>query len=186
MVRYGTFQQPKTGSTERIDMAMTRSAKQQQEIEALERDLDKAALSPAQRRDGLREQFREANLAAALAAYNDGFPVLALSVAPAWMPQPGDTIRGTVFGIIGREHPEYGHYPIVGVKTPDGALVAIHCLPQTLHDGMRAAKPQVGDEIVAAFVGERISGTRGDGDVEYHLYAVSVPGAELKPYVWEA
>lgn len=154
-----------------------------QDIAEIEAELDRAA-NP---RQAMQEQFREANLTAARDALAAGHGALAVSVAPAWMPVPGTILEGTVFGIIKRAHPEFGDYPIIGVKCEKtGDPVAVHGLPQTLHDGLKTLKPQAGDPIVVAFLGERLSGSRETAGqaTEYHLYAVSSPIAEIQPYQW--
>lgn len=161
-------------------MGMTK-AQRDAEIAKVEQELETAS-GANNRRHALIEQFREANEIAAREAFDKGHPVLALSVAPPWMAVPGEILEGTVFAIIGRSHPEYGSYPIVGVRKADGGFVAVHGLPQTLHDGLRALKPQVGDPIVVAFMGDRESGSRAD--TEYHLYAVSGPAAAIPAYEW--
>lgn len=158
-------------------MAPKSEIQKQAEIDELNREIDQRS----GRQQAYVEQFREASELAARTAMEQGYPILALSVAPAWMAKPGELLEGSVFGIIGRAHPEYGQYPIVGVKTSDGRLVAVHCLPQTLHEGMKAVAPQVGQAIAVAFMGERLSGARNE---EYHLYAVSTPDATEKPYAW--
>lgn len=163
-------------------MAMSKAERLAEETRVSDELTARTAVPEIDRRFALIEQFREQNEIAAQEAFDKGYPVLALSVAPPWMGQPGEILEGTVFAIIPRTHPEYGSYPIVGVKRSTGGLVAVHCLPQTLHDGMKVLAPQAGDPIVVAFMGERLSANRAD--TEYHLYAVSSPSAATRDYAW--
>lgn len=157
-------------------------ADHQAEIAKIERGLG----TRQERQTAMIDQFRTANQEAAAAAFAQGHPILALSVAPPWMPAPGTIIEGTVFGIIPRAHPTFGTYPIVGLKLDDGTFLAVHGLPQTLHDGLRAVAPQVPDRIAIAFIGERLSSSRGadDDPTMYRLYAVTSPSKAVEVYAW--
>ncbi len=63
--------------------------------------------------------------------------------APAWRPEPGGDLVGTVAELGNRTHPDWGSYPIVIVATADGEL-AWHAYGKVARQQLDDAAPSVG------------------------------------------
>jgi hypothetical protein len=98
---------------------------------------------------------------------------LAIALAPAWRPNPGDTLVGAVAHRELRTT-DYGTYPIVYIDA-DGTLTAVHAFHQTLLDGLKALKPGRGQFVSLTYVGKKES----KDDKEYHHYVVVDPDASV-------
>jgi hypothetical protein len=93
--------------------------------------------------------------------------------APAWKPERGDKIVGTVTAMSSRDG-GYGEYPIVEIKPDDGEPVAVHCIHDVLKNELAGIKPTIGLRLGIKYVGKVKSETsRG----EYHSYRVMADGA---------
>lgn len=104
---------------------------------------------------------------------------LAVALAPAWRPNPGDTITGALAHRDTRVT-EYGTYPVVYIDV-EGSLVAVHAFHQTLKDGLKELKPQRGDFVSITYAGEKESkNTDSKGEKRtYHHYVVLDPDSEI-------
>ena len=103
---------------------------------------------------------------------------IALQTAPAWRPEAGDRMTGTLASVRKQDGGEFGPYPVFVFDTPNG-LTAVHAFHQTLIDGLRDAKAKIGDVLTLVYVDQRETneskkaGKTGTKDeVTYHLYVV--------------
>lgn len=101
-----------------------------------------------------------------------------IKTAPAWRPEAGDTITGTVCKIL-RMSTQYGDYPKVVLQdtAADGSVnyLAWHAMHQTALDALKKAKPAPGDTITVHYGGRIPSKKRVDSDgkpVKYHAWTI--------------
>lgn len=103
---------------------------------------------------------------------------IAEDYAPAWRPEPGNSVVGFVQEItLGTT--DYGTYPIVTIVSEVGERVAIHAFHSVLKDGLLRARPSIGEEIAVRYNGKRLPKgvnpkDKGAKDKEYHDYRVIV------------
>jgi hypothetical protein len=106
---------------------------------------------------------------------------LKIENAPAWRPNAGDILTGTIVKIGFYEHEEYGKSPVVTMENGDG-IVKVYAIHETLASRLFELKPHVGDEITVAYFGQVPSNTRKDAKtnepVEYHKYSVLASGEQ--------
>lgn len=100
--------------------------------------------------------------------------------APAWRPEPGGDLVGTVAGLSNRTHPDWGAYPIVTVATADGEL-AWHAYGAVARQQLDDAAPSVGDLIAVRYEGKREASTGAFAGKGYHAWKVVVERAPTKP-----
>lgn len=95
--------------------------------------------------------------------------------APAWRPEPGDSITGTVAEFFKNKTEEYGEYPGVTLDTANGQI-SVHAFAHVLRRGLASIRPAVGTELKITYHG-KVDGK--DGGNAYHNYTVSPsnPGA---------
>jgi hypothetical protein len=106
---------------------------------------------------------------------------LAILSAPAWRPESGDLITGSIVGFRSYEHPEYGKSPVVVLDTKDG-FRSVYLIHQTLLTNLTELAPQAGETITIAYQGKVESNKRKRTDgspQDYHAYAVT-KGSEIK------
>ena len=84
--------------------------------------------------------------------------------APAWRPEPGEKLVGTVTE-LGERDGAYGSYPIVTVRQSNGEELAIHAFHDVLQNELARIAPKHGDEIGILYSGK-------DADRGYHRYRV--------------
>lgn len=100
--------------------------------------------------------------------------------APAWMPEPGTTIKAEVIGLrMGQS--EYGAYPIVIYRQESGDVVAVHAFHTTLRETLQELGTTIGKWQYVSYDGKRASRTRKDSNgepVQYHLYDVENVGED--------
>jgi hypothetical protein len=94
--------------------------------------------------------------------------------APAWRPNPGDKVIGTVTALDVRDG-TYGSYPIVTIDTGDGEL-ALHCFHEVLANELAKIAPKIGDRVGVKYAGKRPE--RG-----YHIYRVQRDGDDTE-FAW--
>lgn len=97
--------------------------------------------------------------------------------APAWQPEAGDELVGTVESVVhltSTHYPEQGSYPCVTIVSEDGSRLAFHGYRQVARQKLEAEDPRPGDSIGIAYLGKRASSI----GVAYHDYAVVVERAE--------
>ncbi len=87
--------------------------------------------------------------------------------APAWRPNPGEKVIGTVTALDVREG-TYGAYPIVTLDTGNSE-VAVHCFHEVLANELAKIAPKIGDRVGIKDVGKHPE--RG-----YHVYKVRRDG----------
>lgn len=97
--------------------------------------------------------------------------------APAWRPEPGTTMAGTVEGFrIGRDT-GYGEYPIVVYKLDNGEVVSVHAFHTLLRDQLKELGTKKGKRQIIHYGGlqKKTKATdeeREKGRDEYHMYYV--------------
>jgi hypothetical protein len=106
---------------------------------------------------------------------------IAIAMAAAWRPQPGQNLTGAVAHREIRTT-EYGTYPVIYIADADSdSLVAVHAFHQTLRDGFKELAPQRGQFVSITYVGEKESKTldaKGSPRT-YHHYVVVDPDSVL-------
>lgn len=107
----------------------------------------------------------------------------ALQESEGWRPEDGDVLTGTVHA-VSKAWSDWTNefYPLVTVKTADGALVDVHAFHATLKARLMELRPEVGSEIEVAYLGKRPT---KDGKREVAVYKVTVPG-ETGANTWDA
>lgn len=93
--------------------------------------------------------------------------------APAWQPEAGDELIGTVEAVAhltSTRYPEQGPYPCVTIVSEDGERLAFHGYRRVARQKLEAEDPRPGDSIGIAYLGKRAS----SAGVAYHDYAVAV------------
>ena len=88
--------------------------------------------------------------------------------APAWRPEPGDKLVGTVTELTERDG-AYGPYPIITLRQEDGEELAIHCFHGVLQSELARIAPKHGDELGVKYSGK-------DPEKGYHRYRVRRAG----------
>ncbi len=96
---------------------------------------------------------------------------------PAWRPQPGDKLVGTVIG-LGERAGAYGTYPIVTVRQDDGTELAFHAFHTVAQQQLAEVRPRLGEQIWVKYQGQR------GADRTYHSYAVKVDRDESASFNW--
>lgn len=89
--------------------------------------------------------------------------------APAWEPDEGDSLIGTVVDVTERDG-AYGAYPIVTLRTEAGDELAVHAFHEVLQGELAKVAPKPGDELGIRYVGKHPE--RG-----YHRYRVRRAGS---------
>jgi hypothetical protein len=103
--------------------------------------------------------------------------------APAWRPDPGAVVDGTVTEITTYDGGNFGPYPIVTLRLDDGAEFAVHCFHTVLRRELERLDVQVGEHVAILYVGPRK--TMG-GDNTYEAYRVKCPDREPARFNWGA
>lgn len=102
------------------------------------------------------------------------FAAKELNTAPAWRPEPGDTIVGEVTGLRMGNDTGYGTYPIVVMKREDGTTASVHAFHTLLREQLKDMGCNIGMRIAISYDGERITNETKDLPTEkqttYHLY----------------
>lgn len=80
------------------------------------------------------------------------------ATAPAWRPEPGQTLMGTVagFGEGIPSDPKLSKYNIVYVKTPNQGMFALHCFHTLLNEGFKNINVAKGMRVGVTFVDHRM------------------------------
>lgn len=112
-------------------------------------------------------------MAAELEAY---FAAKELNTAPAWRPEPGQSLFGTVTGFrMGRDN-GYGEYPIVIVQTENGP-VSVHAFHTLMRDGFKSIRVRKGTRVAVTYDGVRVTNDTADKpekeQTTYHSYFVA-------------
>jgi hypothetical protein len=90
----------------------------------------------------------------------------------AWLPEPGETLVGTVEAPVVDGESEYGLYPMLEVRDTEGHLFSVHCFHTTLRNAIDQLAPKVGEAIAIKYFGRQASKTEGHDDI--YLYRVVV------------
>jgi hypothetical protein len=92
--------------------------------------------------------------------------------APAWRPDTGDTLIGTVVGISARDG-GFGEYPIVVVRPGQTAEteLAFHAIHTVAQSELASKKPQTGETIAIKYLGKREA---AGGKATYHAYKIVI------------
>lgn len=86
----------------------------------------------------------------------------------AWMPEPGDTIVGTIID-VGSNDAGYGIYPILTVEREDGTVNSVHAFHTVLKSEVANRQPRAGDRVGIKYLGKvKTKGGKG----EYEAYKV--------------
>src|SRR5205085_256955 len=99
--------------------------------------------------------------------------------APAWKPEPGEKLVGEIVSISEREG-GFGRYPIVTLRSDDGAEIAVHAFRTVLASKLAEVRPKVGERLGVKYEGEVAGAER-----RYHSYKVAVDRAE-RPVDWSS
>lgn len=95
----------------------------------------------------------------------------------AWMPEPGDKVGGTLVD-VDEASSDFGDYPLITIKTPNGSLVNVHAfhtvLRNTLNKKLAKGMLKVGDQIAIMYKGE---GEARDGKNAPNMYRVAIKQA---------
>ncbi len=112
----------------------------------------------------------------------------ALRNAPAWMPEPGTTVRAKCIGLRMGDS-DYGRYPIVvySIRTDDGKdtgdIMAVHAFHSVLANRLAELKTDVGSDQWLSYLGTRQHRTEVDKKTgepkEYHMYDVENFGEKV-------
>ncbi len=92
--------------------------------------------------------------------------------APAWRPEPGGKLVGTVTDLSEREGYDGDPYPILTVRTESGEY-AVHAFHTVLRNELARIRPQVGTELGIKYEGKKAT---GNGRGTYHSYRVRSTG----------
>jgi hypothetical protein len=94
--------------------------------------------------------------------------------APAWRPEPGDQLAGTItdLAVIDRGH---GPYPCVTIRRQDGSSAAWHAFHDVARAELAKIAPQVGDPLAVTYQGKHPE--RG-----YHRWRVH---GDAAPFDWQ-
>ena len=108
----------------------------------------------------------------------------AFAKAPAWRPEPGSIIRGTVVGMRMSEDNGYGKYPIITYLTHDteADYFSVHAFHTLLRNRLAELKTEIGKDQILSYDGkaESIKRTKEKGEtVEYHDYYVEHYGENV-------
>ena len=142
----------------------------------------------------------EKKLSAAAQEAENYFARMEQRQAPAWMPEPGTTIRGTVkalrMGGLTADEGGYGRYPIiiyrvVGIRNPgeadfnvgDHGDIAVHAFHTLIRERLAELKTAPGSDQFVTYLGTRESRNRKDKDgkpVAYHNYDAENVGSEAE------
>ncbi len=107
--------------------------------------------------------------------------------APAWMPEPGTTVRAKVIGLkMGTS--DFGAYPIIVYREWDGneyngKTFSVHAFHTVLRERLAELKTDIDAEQFLTYEGERTSRSRVDKDgnpQNYHSYDVDTLENVLK------
>lgn len=90
--------------------------------------------------------------------------------APAWRPEPGGILIGTVTDVDEAPGTDWGPYPVVTIETADGEEFAVHAFHTVLRNEILKLAPVEGDGLGIKYKGK--SKTKSGADVE--LYAVKI------------
>lgn len=113
--------------------------------------------------------------------------------APAWMPEPGSSMKGEVIGLKMGES-DYGPYPIIVYRVilstdtnlSAGSIVAVHAFHTIMRESLKEKKTAIGSVQWITYEGERETNEskkarKLDPKLEqknYHLYDVENEGEE--------
>lgn len=97
-----------------------------------------------------------------------------LMTAPAWRPEPGETVIGEVVGLRMGADAGYGAYPVIVVRTETGT-VSIHAFHTLLRDGLREIGVKLGMRLAVTYKGvlEKNKQTDPENPDSYHMYFVA-------------
>jgi hypothetical protein len=101
--------------------------------------------------------------------------------APAWRPDPGAIIDGTVTEITTYDGGGYGRYPIIVLRLHDGGEFAVHAFHTVLRNELARLDVQVGEHVAIFYGGPRE--TRS-GDGSYESYRVKCPDRQPARFKW--
>ena len=90
--------------------------------------------------------------------------------APAWRPEPGDKLVGTVTELTERDG-AYGPYPIITLRQEDGEEFAVHAFHGVLQSELARVAPKHGDTLGIKYSGK-------DQEKGYHRYRVRRAGGD--------
>jgi hypothetical protein len=95
--------------------------------------------------------------------------------APAWRPNPGESLIGEVVE-IGERIGEYAPYPIVTVNPEDGEALAFHAFHSVAAAQLAEKRVKIGDHIGILYKG-KVEGQGPHGS--YHSYRVIVDRGDV-------
>ena len=102
----------------------------------------------------------------------NGFPA-------AWRPEPGSSLSGTMVGVEMIDPNGQGAYPVVTIRSEDGAEHAVHAFHSVLKRELARRRPKPGDPLAIKYEG-KVQGAQR----EYHSYRVE--GGQPKEVNWDS
>lgn len=94
----------------------------------------------------------------------------------AWIPEPGETLSGTVTAIEKRKN-QFGEYPAITVQTLDGAERVFHAMRTVALNEVIRQAPKPGDLIAILYLGKA-------KDEDYHRYRVRIGQSRERDFDW--
>lgn len=105
------------------------------------------------------------------------FAAKEIDTAPAWRPEPGDHMIGTVIGFRIGTTSDYDDYPIVIYKTDEGATISVHAFHTLLRERLQELGTKKGVRQILHYGGKQkkanpTEAEKQKGLDEYHMYYV--------------
>lgn len=102
--------------------------------------------------------------------------------APAWRPNEGDILSGTVIGVRIGSTGEYADYPVMVLDTEEG-FRAFHIFHGVARERMSELKPVKGDQLTVQYLGQQTANkpivrNGKEEDNVYHSYYIEKAGIE--------
>lgn len=105
---------------------------------------------------------------------------LANEYAPAWRPDPGDSLVGEIISLDERDG-GYGPYPIIGIRRADGTEASFHALHNVAQTELAKLEPRIGETIGIRYRG-LVSSANARGS--YHAYTVKMDRPSASGVNW--
>lgn len=129
---------------------------------------------PAKKLSDTGVQGDPAEIQAALEAYRER---MSMATAPAWRPEPGQTLHGEVIQLRMGES-GYGPYPIIVVREyATGSTFAVHAFHTLVRSRLAELGVKIGFNLVLSYLGTKVKNDAADKDESnlektdsYHMY----------------
>jgi hypothetical protein len=73
--------------------------------------------------------------------------------APAWRPEPGDTITGKAIRFDEIDPKGKGLYPVITIEKASGDMESVHAFHAVLQSELGRREPKLGDELTITYLG---------------------------------